>query len=332
MSNLFATPPVPPHFHQHRLSPTRSSWLPATFPQTGSPILTIATPVSSTPAQSRKRKASPSDDQDDFMSSSPSASPSFSSSTLPPPRVIKRARPNLSGRSLALPRLLETLDTTELRSVLKTICERHPELEPEITQLAPRPSVQSTLDVLHQYQDRLKSSFPFGNNPGSEYAYNRVRPAFQALLEALGDFTPQFLPPVQTQATVSLSYLDGVTQIIHDLPNWDTPSNNLAKQNAYEEIARAWAMVLREAGKRGAGMGVANGGWDEKIRRHDEQSGGRMTEAVQELRKSLGWMEGQSSGASASSANSAMAERELVRQQLLSGTYGAPGGIRTGFW
>ena len=109
----------------------------------------------------------------------------------------------------------------------------------------------------------------------------------------------------------------------------------MAKVNAYEEIARAWALVLREAGKRGAGMGVLNGGWDEKIRRHDEQSGGKMGEAVEELNKCLSWMAGQQSthGMGApSGAATGLSERELVRQQLFSGTYGAPGGIRTGFW
>lgn len=269
------------------------------------------------------------------MSSSPPRSPANTTSNLP--RPIKKVRPNLSGRSLSLPRLLETLDTDSLRSVLSTICSRHPEIEHEVTQLAPRPSVSSTLDVLHQYQQKLRAAFPFGGNPASEYAYNRVRPALNALLEALSDFTPQFLPPTQPQASTSLSYLDGVTQIIHELPDWDRASNSMAKENAYEEISRAWAMVFREAGKRGAGMSVLNGGWDEKVRRHHEQSGGKMGEAIEELRTSIGWVSNQdgsglSTSGNSSSGQSTVSDRELVRQQLFSGTYGAPGGIRTGFW
>ena len=259
----------------------------------------------------------------------------MSASTLPHPRSIKKLRPNLSGRPLSLPRLLETLDTESLRSVLSTFVSRHPEAEREISSLAPRPSVASTLDVFHRYQHKLRSSFPLGGNPGSDYAYNRVRPALQSLLDALNDFTPQYLPPVESQTAVSLSYLDGATQIIHDLPHWERASNNLAKDNAYEEISRAWVMVLREASKRGAGMGVVNGGWDEKIRRHHEQSGGKMGEAMEELRRCIGWMGGNApTGGSgpAGIGSSSMSERELVRQQLMSGTYGAPGGIRTGFW
>ena len=269
------------------------------------------------------------------MSSSPSTSPAISSSTLPPPRSIKKPRPNLSGRPLSLPRLLETLDTDSLRSVLSNFVSRHPEAEREISALAPRPSVTSTHEVLRQYQQKLQSSFPLGGNPGSDYAYNRVRPALNSLLEALNDFTPQFLPPVESQTATSLSYLDGTTQIIHELPQWERVSNNFAKDSAYEEISRAWGLVLKEAAKRGAGMGVVNGGWDEKIRRHHEQSGGKMTEAMEELRKCVGWMGGNSgsggSGSAAGSGNANMSERELVRQQLMSGTY-APSGIRTGFW
>lgn len=72
------------------------------------------------------------------------------------------------------------------------------------------------------------------------------------------------------------------------------------------------------------------GGWDEKIRRHNHHSGGKMNEAVRALNEGLSWMGG---------GGNVSEERQSVRQQLLGGTYGmgmATGGggpgIRTGLW
>ena len=75
------------------------------------------------------------------------------------------------------------------------------------------------------------------------------------------------------------------------------------------------------------------GGWDDKIRRHNEQSAGRMTEAVRTLSEGLGWM----GGGSVLPHGHVSDERQNVRQQLFSGAYGTGmgggnTGIRTGLW
>ncbi len=272
----------------------------------------------STPSSSRKRKASLSPSpEDDPMSTSPA----MQNARLPTntaPRSIKRARPNLTGKPLSIPRLLETLDAKSLRSVVQSLCDKHGSaIQEEIRQLAPRPSVSSTLQVLRDYQHTMNAAFPIGDNPGSDYSYNRVRQHLNTLLDALSDFTPQFLPPVETQSSTSLTYLDGVMDIIHGLPQWNSASHNLAKENAYEEIARAWGCVIREASKRGGGIQLQYGGWDDKLRRHNELAGGRLAEAVNELRQSLAWMAaGRVPGMDHPESQSS------VRQQLFSGTYG----------
>ena len=116
-----------------------------------------------------------------------------------------------------------------------------------------------------------------------------------------------------------------MTQIIHDLPEWDTVQYNLAKQNAYEEISRAWAAVIKEASKRGGGIQLQYNGWEEKLRTHNEKSGGLIREAYEELVAALGWL------------RSAPPQQQLhqpsIRQQLFSGTYGMEQPtIRTGMW
>ncbi|KAL1980620.1 hypothetical protein VTN96DRAFT_3910 [Rasamsonia emersonii] len=312
MNSLVATPPVPPHFHEHsRFSPS----------------LSMSTP--SQPTSNRKRKAEDdSNDHDVRMSASPTSSPAFTPRPLPN-RQVKRARPNVSGRPLSLPRLLETLDTDALRSLVQSMCQRHPELNDEVLQTAPRPSVAATLQVLRNYQSTLQAAFPLGGNPSSDYAYNRVRQHLSNLLDALSDFTPHFLPPNETQPSTSLSYLDGATEIIHSLPRWDSPQHNIDRDLAYDEIAKAWVLVIREAAKRGGGIQLQYGGWDQKLAKHNQTSGGKLQAAVNELSSSLGWMGG---SAVPGAGGPPPSDPGSIREQLLSGTYGLGVPLKVGPW
>jgi len=284
-------------------------------------------------APGRKRKAE--DDEsyesgslDDRMSASPSNSPAISHRSLPTQRQIKRARSGPAGRPLSLPRLLETLDAEAMRTVLRSICERHPAIGSEVVHTAPRPTVASALEVLKRYESSLRSSFPFGGRPSSDYAYNRVRQPLMDLLEALNDFTPHFLPPNEPQTSLSLGFLDGATEIVNRLPTWDSGQNNMHKQNAYEEISKAWTLVIREAAKRGGGIQLQYGGWDQKLGKHNQEANGKLQEALNELSASLGWIGGQT----LSGSNTASAGLGSIRRQLLSGTYGTSLPVGVGPW
>jgi len=216
-----------------------------------------------------------------------------------------------------------------MRSLLRSICDRHPDIGQEVVQTAPRPSVASALGVLQNYENGFRVTFPYGANQASEYAFNRVKQPLFDLLEALKDYTPHFLPPNEMQAATSLSYLDAATEVIHRIPNWDSFQNNRHKQEAYEEMAKAWAVVVREAAKRGGGIQLQYGGWDQKLNSHNERSGGKMEEAVNELRTSLGWMGGHAGRAGMDGQQDDVAS---IRQQLLNGTYGVGAQVRVGPW
>ncbi|KAJ0163164.1 Tethering factor for nuclear proteasome STS1 [Colletotrichum tanaceti] len=303
--------PQPPLFQHpreaNRISPSRSL----------SPFHNMAT-------TSRKRKA---DEDGDEMSLSPRSSPSASSRQLQ--RPLKKVRSNeLVGRPLSLPRMLETLEPTSVRALLVRICERHPEIGQEVINSAPRPTVAAAHGVLQEYQEKMKAAIPYGET-SADYTYYRVKAPLTALIDALLDFTPQYLPPNETQTTVSLQYLDGATKIIHALPDWEPQQYRHHKENAYDEISKAWALVINEAAKRGGGLSLHTGGWDQTLAKHHEISGGRMGTAMNSMATSVSWMahggssNGQQPGNPPSDPNS-------ILNQLMSGTYGAP--VRVGPW
>ncbi|KAF2161605.1 hypothetical protein M409DRAFT_27999 [Zasmidium cellare ATCC 36951] len=280
----------------------------------------------------RKRKASEEPDND-RMSTSPTASPSMAGRHLPTSahRNIKRTRISTlsSGRPLALPRLLETLSAEEMRQLLQNVCDQHPELQREIVTQAPRPSIESTLSVLAKYEKAFEEAFPLGNRPTSDYAYNRVRQHLRQFIDAVREYTPHFLPPHETQDGLSLTYLDSVTNMIHRLPDWDTLQHQRYKNEAYDEIAKAWGLVIREAAKRAGGFHLQFGGWDQKLVEHNEKSRGKMEEAVNELKTALGFIQGGTGQAPAGVSE----ERASIRQQLFSGSYGQPQlGVGPGGW
>lgn len=204
-------------------------------------------------------------------------------------RINKRQRSDVTGRPLPLARLLETVDSNTLKAILQTVCVRHPELSEEISSLAPRPTVTSALSTLSTYEEAVREAFPYGGNSGADYAFNRVKTALNDLLDALSDYTPHFLPPNESQSATSLTFLDDATNIIHRLPNWDNPVHNHSKNVAYEEITKAWVLVVQEAAKRGAGIQLEYGGWGSTIAKHVEQSEGRMQMALVQMRQALGY-------------------------------------------
>jgi hypothetical protein len=268
---------------------------------------------------SRKRKA----DEDGDETMSPRSSPTISARALA--RPAKKSRSNeVIGRPLALPRLLETLDTSQLRTVLERICESHPAIGHEVVTQAPRPSVSSALEVLEGYEEKLKSAIPYGET-SPEYTYYRIKEPLVALIDALSDFTPQFLPPNETQPTKSFEFLDKATDIIHRLPNWEPQAYRHHKESAYEEISKAWALVINEAGKRASGLNLHTQGWDQVLSRHNEQSCGRLSSAINTMSTSVSWM-----GSNTNSASGGSSDSNSILNQLMSGTYGAP--VRVGPW
>ncbi|CAK7233623.1 DNA repair protein rad52 [Sporothrix bragantina] len=276
-------------------------------------------------ATSKKRKAD--DDGGEEMSLSPMSSPAISNRQLVRPSKKARAA-DIVGRPLPLPRLLEALDASQLRAILQTICDHSPDISEQVANNAPRPTPASTLRLLGEYQDRLNAAMPYGHS-SADYNYYRVKQPLIALVEAISEYTRQFLPPVESQTSASLEFLDGATELIHQLPDWDNPTYRQHKEGAYDEIARAWAVVIQEASKRGGGgfsSLLASEHWDQTLSKHNHRAGGRLEAAMSALVTYVGWMGAGGNGASGSASN----DPNSIRNQLMNGTFGAP--VRVGPW
>ncbi|CAK7234950.1 DNA repair protein rad52 [Sporothrix curviconia] len=276
-------------------------------------------------ASSKKRKAD--DDGAEEMSLSPMSSPAVSNRQLVRPSKKARAA-DMVDRPLPLPRLLEALDASQLRAILQTICDHSPDISEQVAHNAPRPTPVSTLRLLGEYQERLNAAMPYGHS-SADYNYYRVKQPLVALVEAISEYTRQFLPPIESQTSASLEFLDGATELIHQLPDWDNPTYRQHKEGAYDEVARAWAVVIQEASKRGGGgfsSLLASEHWDQTLSKHNHRAGGRLEAAMSALLTYVGWMGSGGSGASSSASN----DPNSIRNQLMNGTFGAP--VRVGPW
>ncbi len=244
----------------------------------------------------RKRKV---DDDGDEMSVSPSGSPSIAQRHLARPSKKVRGANDLSGRPLSLPRLLETLDTTQLTGrpsdhlrapsgYWPRGCDRRSETnrcwgygrsEGLSGQVAGGGSVRPVEFGIHILPSQAAAC-------RSHRSHLRLH--------------PQFLPPTEQQTNVSLQYLDHATKVIHQLPDWDGQQYRHHKDNAYDEIASAWALVITEASKRGGGFILHSGGWDQVLAKHNQQSGGRLEPAINAMAMNVSWMGSNSGSASGS--------------------------------
>lgn len=223
-------------------------------------------------------------------------------------RIKKRARVNqVASRPLPVSRLVETLDKLALEGLISTLCQNHPELLAEISHLTPKITVNTSLDTLKNRLDAVFLGLPYKGDQQGDYAYLRVKPAVDEFLSALADYTAHFLPPNEPQLSNSLAFLDGATSLLHKLPSWSNPLNNLAKTTAYDGISQAWILTLEEASKRFNGLGLAYGAWEQKLAQHNETSNHRLSASLACIRQELAWLETSdptSSSASASASTS----------------------------
>ncbi|CAN6636539.1 hypothetical protein TRVA0_016S00122 [Trichomonascus vanleenenianus] len=209
------------------------------------------------------------------------------------PKVSKRVRThNPGGRNLPILRVVETLDRRGLQNLIEAICQSHPHLADEISSLAPRVTVTSALENLKKHLESVFAALPYKGDQRNDYAYLRVRPHIEEFLSALGDYTSHFLPPNELQASNTLAFLDGATALLNKLPVWTSALNNQPTNRAYDGISAAWETAITEASKRANGLGLAHGGWESKLYKHNDASGNRLAGPLSCINEELAWLKG----------------------------------------
>lgn len=211
------------------------------------------------------------------------------------PTRSKRARmSNGHGlHGLPISRLIETLDRKGLQNLIESACQANPAVAAQISATAPRVTVDSAVQNLRSYLQAVYTHLPYtgkGGDDRNDYAYLRVRGYIEEFLSAFADYTSHFLPPNESQPSNTLAFLDNATSLLHNLPVWTDGINNHQRNMAYEELNSAWIFAIKEASKKANGLGLAHGGWEHKLARHNEASNNRLQSALNYLNQELSWL------------------------------------------
>ncbi|ODV87376.1 hypothetical protein CANARDRAFT_26776 [[Candida] arabinofermentans NRRL YB-2248] len=119
----------------------------------------------------------------------------------------KHRSPIVSGQKLPLNRIIETLDKKSLQDLVLGLINSHPELTETVTEHSPKITVQSAQEVLGYKLQLILDNIPYKVDPSSDYSFLRVKSLVDDFFETLSDYTLNFLPPIENDLTVPLSFL-----------------------------------------------------------------------------------------------------------------------------
>lgn len=197
--------------------------------------------------------------------------------------------PKIIGQQLPPNRIIEVLDKQNLQLLLTNLINLHPELNQDIYNCSPKPTISSSISILSDKVSLVLDSLPYKVDQSSEYAYLRVKPLIEDFLNALSDYTLQFLPPVEPNPINSLEFLDQATSLLHKLPNFKSLSNNYFKIMAYEQISNTWCICLKEFVSNNSSENhfnntliyLINNNWEQKLKKHNELSGNSLSKVIE---------------------------------------------------
>ncbi|WBW74163.1 tethering factor for nuclear proteasome Cut8 [Schizosaccharomyces osmophilus] len=195
--------------------------------------------------------------------------------------IVKKARQLPVGNQLPLPRLFQYTEKQQLVSLLLQCVEKHPDLGRDIREKLPVPSLETCIGTMQKLSETLHSSFPYGGDKRGEYAFNRIREKYMAVLHALNDLVPCYLPPHSTCFEYNFAFLDAATNVVHQLPEFHNPNHNVYKSQAYYELTGAWLVVLKQLEERPILPLLPI----EELEEHNQKSHNRLQEAVVYLKE-----------------------------------------------
>ncbi|KAK6099042.1 Tethering factor for nuclear proteasome sts1 [Batrachochytrium dendrobatidis] len=241
----------------------------------------------------------------------PQFQPFVSSGTMDNSSVFHTNTDNTGSNTHAvrMGELMQFLDKQQLLNLLINVMAVHPDIQPTVANMIPRPTIDSVAHILSVYEKTLADAFPYSKvGPDrSDYSYNRVRPHIEDLcntiLHYLDTFTLSCSFPHSLQheyPATAFSYLHMATSIVHRLPVWNNEVRNTETRTAvYEQLGRRWRMVVAEVGSQAGEQGKVYGSymvgeWARNLHLHAAQvkQAYGLGEALQEFKRQLGWIIG----------------------------------------
>ncbi|AWU74226.1 hypothetical protein CAS74_004199 [Pichia kudriavzevii] len=138
-------------------------------------------------------------------------------------RMIKKNRNmnQIFGQKLSLSRLIETLDKEKLQNLVKNLINDNPELTDKIIESSPIITIDDALNELERKLDMILANIPYKVDITSDYSFLRVKTLVNDFFHSLSDYSLSFLPPVETDFTVSIKFLKRfLLEIFHNLPDF----------------------------------------------------------------------------------------------------------------
>ncbi|KAJ2777730.1 Tethering factor for nuclear proteasome sts1 [Coemansia javaensis] len=173
---------------------------------------------------------------------------------------------------VSLDKLLEPLESKDLRQLLDTLVAQNPQLAAQVRQLVPKPTVKSACSQLVRLEQRLQAAFPYNKSGpvSDDYAFHRVRPALDELRDTIAMYLDHFThhglqaPAHSTAgsgsaaaaaaaaaASIALSHpaewfelLAQATDVAMRMPKWDRPENNAARRESLRQLANGWLRAI----------------------------------------------------------------------------------------
>lgn len=156
----------------------------------------------------------------------------------------------IQGQPLPLPRAIELMDKHSLQTTLLQLVKIHPEIQHTLV------SIQSLTTNIDQYVALLKQKLQsiYDNIPYSkydsqdlnDYSFVRIKPYILEFLNCLVDCLLNSIPPQCQNLSQSLKFLDFATELLSQVPQFCTASNNYYKNICYEQLSEIWITVIKE--------------------------------------------------------------------------------------
>lgn len=138
-------------------------------------------------------------------------------------RIMKRQKnPNeIFGQKLPLNRIIETLDQEKLQNLIINLVTENPELASKVIDVSPKITPTDALNELRRKLELILINIPYKVESTSDYSFLRVKSFVNDFFESLSDYSLNFIAPIETDSTVSITFLKNfLVDIFHKLPKF----------------------------------------------------------------------------------------------------------------